>query len=126
MPTPFPGMDPYLEHPALWADLHNRFIAALADAMTPLVVPRYYVGLERRAYRLKPDDLALIGVLEVDVPMAEELGETFLEVREIAAGRLVTILELLSPVNKLSRWTVPTRPGRGDFGAGEPPAPFSA
>jgi len=102
MPTPFPGMDPYLEHPALWPDMHNRLIAALADAMTPLVAPRYYVGLERRAYLLKPDDLVLIGVLDVDVPMAEEVGETFLEVHEVANGRLVTLLELLSPVNKLS------------------------
>jgi len=22
MPSPFPGMDPYLEHPALWPDVH--------------------------------------------------------------------------------------------------------
>ena len=121
-------MDPFLEHPALWPDLHNRLIAALADAITPRVAPRYYVGLERRAYLLTPDDLALIGVpdvaviparsfepgirpawaeagvdvLEVDVPMAEEVGETFLEIREVATGLLVTVLELLSPVNKLN------------------------
>ncbi|MBM3227164.1 MAG: DUF4058 family protein, partial [Candidatus Tectomicrobia bacterium] len=23
MPTPFPGMDPYLEQPGLWLDVHN-------------------------------------------------------------------------------------------------------
>ena len=23
MNTPFPGMDPYLEHPILWADVHD-------------------------------------------------------------------------------------------------------
>ena len=55
MDTPFPGMDPYLEHPALWPDVHNRFIAAIADAAVPLVAPRYYVALERRGYLLKPD-----------------------------------------------------------------------
>ena len=45
MRTPFPGMDPYLEHPALWPDVHNRLIAAISDALTPLLAPRYYIGL---------------------------------------------------------------------------------
>jgi hypothetical protein len=121
----FPGMDPYLEHPALWPDVHNRLIAAIADTITPLVAPRYYVGLERRTFQLKPDDMALIGisdvavitprateaigplapagvaVLEVEVPMIDEVGENFLEVHEVGSGTLVTVLELLSPVNKL-------------------------
>src|SRR4051812_11731434 len=133
MRPPFPGMDPYLEHPALWPDVHNRLIAAIADAITPLVAPRYYVGLERRAYQLKPDDMALIGiadiaviaprvpetagplapagvaVLEVEVPMVVEIGENFLEVHEVGSGTLVTVLELLSPVNKLHG------PGRQDY-----------
>jgi hypothetical protein len=26
MNTPFPGMDPYLEHPALWPGIHARLI----------------------------------------------------------------------------------------------------
>lgn len=125
MDSPFPGMDPYLEHPALWPDVHNRLIAAVADAITPLVAPRYYVALERRTYLLKPDDLVLVGrpdiavvstrppaaippqaapqtaVLEVDVPMNDRVDENFLEIHEVRTGRLVTVLELLSPVNKL-------------------------
>ena len=44
----FPGMDPWLEHPAIWPDVHNRLIAAIADALVPLVDPRYYVGVESR------------------------------------------------------------------------------
>ena len=126
MPSPFPGMDPYLEHPALWPDVHNSLLAAVRDSVAPDVAPRYYVALERRTYVLKPDDLVFIGrpdiavvqrqeaaapraqvaaataVLEVDVPMADEVEETFLEVRDVATGRCVTMLELLSPVNKLS------------------------
>lgn len=98
--SPFPGMDPYLEHPALWPDVHNRLITAIADQLAPLVAPRYYVALERRTYLLKPDDVVFIGrpdvavvqrsehqdaggltasagptVLEVDVPMSEEVEE---------------------------------------------------
>lgn len=47
-------MDPYLEHPALWPDVRNSLIAAIRDALAPLVAPRYYVGLERRTYLLQP------------------------------------------------------------------------
>lgn len=118
-------MDPYLEHPSLWPDVHNSLIAAIRDALSPMLAPRYYVALERRTYLLKPDDVvfvgrpdiavvphrdphplrpmpvAEIGVLEVDVPMNDEVGENFLEVHEVATGKLVTVLELLSPVNKL-------------------------
>jgi hypothetical protein len=133
MDSPFPGMDPYLEHPALWPDVHNRLIAAIADTLTPLVAPKYYVGLERRMYLLKPDDVVLIGrpdiavverrsfspvlapatagvaFLEVEVPLNDEVGETYLEVHEVETGRLVTLVELLSPVNKLHRQ------GRSDY-----------
>ena len=31
MPSPFPGMDPYLEHPAFFPGVHDRFIAYLCD-----------------------------------------------------------------------------------------------
>src|SRR5215475_14127478 len=99
MQSPFPGMDPYLEHPALWPDVHNRLIAALADDLSERVAPRYYVGLERRTYLLKADDLVFIGrpdiaivpastapvvvpqpvatsitILEVDVPIQDEVS----------------------------------------------------
>ena len=30
MPSPFPGMNPYLEQPSVWAGFHNRLIVALA------------------------------------------------------------------------------------------------
>jgi hypothetical protein len=39
MPSPFPGMDPYLEHPALWPDVHDSVLAALRDTLAPLVAP---------------------------------------------------------------------------------------
>lgn len=120
-------MDPYLEHPSLWPDVHNRLIAALADDLSERIAPRYYVGLERRTYLLKADDLVFVGrpdiavaaaaevsvlapqpatsvtVLEVEVPMQDEVSENFLEIHEVKTGKLVTVLELLSPVNKLHK-----------------------
>ncbi len=29
MPSPFPGMDPYLEPPHLWPDVHHALISAV-------------------------------------------------------------------------------------------------
>lgn len=125
-------MDPYLEHPALWPDVHNSLITAMRDALAPVVAPRYYIGVESRTYLLKPDDLVFIGrpdlsvipsqephqlssrpladldVLEVDVPMSDEVEETFLEVHDVKTGKLVTGVEVLSPINKQGK-------GRQDY-----------
>jgi Protein of unknown function (DUF4058) len=49
MPTPFPGMDPYLERPVLWPDVHNGLIAELRNTLAPQLRPRYYVALEERS-----------------------------------------------------------------------------
>jgi hypothetical protein len=128
MESPFPGMDLYLEHPSLWPDVHNRLITAMADDVSERVAPRYYAGLERRTYLLKADGLVLVGrpalavaaaaevpvltpqpaatsvtVLEVEVPMPDEVSENFLEIHEVKTGKLITVLELLSPVNKLHK-----------------------
>ena len=34
MPSPFPGMDPYLEAPWRWPDLHHRLITQISDVLT--------------------------------------------------------------------------------------------
>jgi hypothetical protein len=127
MPSPFPGMDPYLEHPARWRDVHNSLIVAIRDALSPLVAPRYAVTIEARTYTLTTEDLALIGlpdvgvvqravreghagydgggpaVLDVTVPIAEEVEEIFLEIRDTSTHHVVTVIEVLSPTNKLAR-----------------------
>lgn len=124
MPTPFPGMDPYLERSGLWPDVHNGLIAALRDYLAPRLRPRYFVSIEERTYTVAPDDLVFSGradvaVVErkpinsddaleadadgaviVEVPLLDEVRETFLEIRSTANERVVTVLEILSPANK--------------------------
>lgn len=124
MPTPFPGMDPYLEHHDLWPNIHSRLIVALADDLAPRLRPRYYVAVEERTTRSSPDDVtfalrpdvAVIGMnqlneaavayrapgvaLTVQVPLPEEIRETYLEIRSVGDKRVVTVIELLSPTNK--------------------------
>jgi len=33
MPSPFPGMNPYLENPELWAEVQSWLIIAIADSI---------------------------------------------------------------------------------------------
>lgn len=125
---PFPGMNPYLEHPDLWPDVHNRLITMMANALTAQVRPYYYVAIEERVYWAGPksnlvgradvavveptdetiwprigETLTLYNPFLVDLPTAapdDEIREWYLEVREAAGGEVVTTIELLSPTNK--------------------------
>jgi hypothetical protein len=35
MLSPFPGMDPYLESPAIWPDVHHEIISENRATLTP-------------------------------------------------------------------------------------------
>ncbi len=125
----FPGMDPWLEHPGLWPDLHNALISAIREDLAAKVAPRYFVGIEQRTYVATPvEDIAMIrpdvlvgrtgsrkriskperrtaagvGVIEMDVevPVPQPVEEWFLEIRTVGEKRLVTVIEVLSPTNK--------------------------
>ncbi len=50
MSSPFPGMDPYPESRALWPDVHQRLITYSADALQPLLRPRYHARIGERLY----------------------------------------------------------------------------
>ncbi|WP_309242713.1 DUF4058 family protein [Limnofasciculus baicalensis] len=50
MQNPFTGMNPYLELPELWHQVHNRLIVAIADTIIPQIVPKYRVSIEERVY----------------------------------------------------------------------------
>jgi hypothetical protein len=129
MLSPFPGMNPYLERPELWAEVHNRLIVAIADVLGPQLRPKYRVGLEKRVYQAIEPESLLVGIPDVLVgtsqattqaassvavapplvqpvtvmlPMPEEVREGYLEVREVGTGEVVTVIELLSPKNKRS------------------------
>ncbi len=130
MPSPFPGMNPYLENPELWTEVHHRFISAIAMAIEGSLPPSYRVAIEKRIYTQVPDDSVLIGIPDVSVvskrsvstiptttlaetnsqgisdaititlPMAEEIRESYLEIRDMSTGEVITSIETLSPTNK--------------------------
>lgn len=70
VPSPFPGMEPYLERPALWPGVHFDLIGAVRDALQPLVRPRNYVSVELRTYSVGSEEFPLLGI-----PDAAGIGE---------------------------------------------------
>src|SRR5437899_3006980 len=56
MPSPFPGMDPYLEEPGLWPDVHHGIIAVARESLNAQLRPKYYVRVEERVYVSDQED----------------------------------------------------------------------
>lgn len=130
MPSPFPGMDPYLEQSAFWSSFHSRLIVAIADYIAPQIMPKYYIEVETRTYSHADSEL-LVGIpdavvfssvdksrlpqntiietssvailnrpQQVRLPARVEVKERYLEVREMGTDAVITAIELLSPTNK--------------------------
>jgi Protein of unknown function (DUF4058) len=129
MASPFPGMNPYLETPELWPEVHHLLISILAETLNSQLLPRYRVAVEKRVYQSDGDDTLFVGIPDATVerfrnapaytnapasvaipvtvmlPMPLEIREGYLEVRDVATKEVVTVIEVLSPSNK--------RAGRG-------------
>src|SRR5713226_8995673 len=56
MPSPFPGMDPYLEAPWIWPDVHHELISEIRAALNLTLRPRYVARVELRVYISDDDD----------------------------------------------------------------------
>ena len=50
MPSPFPGMDPWLEHPFLFPDVHDSFVTYLRDALNAVLPAPYVAALRARIW----------------------------------------------------------------------------
>ena len=126
MPSPFPGMNPYLEQDDAWHDFHEKFLPAIAERLVPQVRPNYIVKLDEHIYvhelpheprwLLGRADLAVgrspahdaerpaAGILEapaqVRLPVQDIERLAFLEVRDRHNRELITVIELLSPSHK--------------------------
>ena len=70
MPSPFPGMDPYLESPLHWRDVHHRLAAEISRRLSPRLSPRYVARLETRLVALSPDEEE-ISLLVPDVEVTQ-------------------------------------------------------
>ncbi len=127
MPSPLPGMDPYIETPDIWSDFHGDMAAEMRAELNRVLQPRYVARLTPHVtyeiveiaerHHIRPDvgswqpqppsgeranEVAVTtatsveSVVEMDIP----LRLYTVEVRETDTLRLVTAIEMLSPVNK--------------------------
>ncbi len=138
MPSPFPGMDPFLEEPALWPDVHHGLISEFQAALNQALRPRYHVRVEERVYvsddedpgrdviipdlrvsgrrvgrqstGASPEGRASTKRIEMTTLVEDEIHEARLNIIDSTDHSTVTIIEILSPSNK-----VPGSRGRASF-----------
>ncbi len=134
MTNRFPGVNPFLEAAGFWQGFHNKFITYMDEALNRVLPENYFAqtdvrtGLVSReadpaeyipdvmivkddrtriAYAHEP---ALATIEPVSIPLArievEEIREAWLEIRKLPDEELITVVELLSPSNKIGRGRV--------------------
>src|SRR5829696_2324423 len=131
MPSPFPGMDPFLENPGLWPDVHHGLISEIQAVLNRLLRPKYLVRVEERVYIsdetdpgrsvIVPDLRVAVGVgrefstfdpgggaaLEVEpivvtTLIEDDIHEARLEIIDRERRLVVTVIEVISPTNKVA------------------------
>jgi hypothetical protein len=85
-------MDPYLEHPQLWPAFQHQLLACLYQVLLPGLVDRYRARVGTRTYT---SEMALFTSV-----VKEDHAEEYIEVRNRSDGRLVTLVEVVSPANR--------------------------
>ncbi len=127
MPSPFPGMDPYIEHPEVWSDFHGALAEVIRSQLNEVIRPRYvarmtphmtYETVEIESKRVGYPDVGIwqpqpaaggaavasavitsapvISLVVAELP----LRLYTVEIRQVETMKLVTAIEILSPVNK--------------------------
>jgi hypothetical protein len=126
MPSPFPGMDPYLEGAPFWPVLHANLITAMQAELKRRVPRSYsvwsdvYIWLHEpdaktRTKRFEPDVFIseggtdaiakkalgqIIAPAATLLPAIRRKGNRYLKIMELHSDRVITVIELLSPANK--------------------------
>jgi hypothetical protein len=126
MPSPFPGMDPYIESSGYWGDFHGSMLSAIRAELNQRlpagyaasielfvwatepetarkkhpVEPDVYVREEKRRLRKTATAAALAAPLTIVFPTGQRKRRKHLQIVDARTRRVVTVIELLSPGNK--------------------------
>ncbi|MEX0641055.1 MAG: DUF4058 family protein [Pirellulales bacterium] len=125
MPSPFPGMDPYLEDPSVWPTVHQGLISAIWADLNRNLPPGYVARTNERVYVVHADRSiypdAIVTRLATVRPLAavaghaaaldaddaweiaiqdDEIREPYIEIVAAGGREVVTRIEVLSPANK--------------------------
>lgn len=127
MPSPFPGMDPYLENPLHWRGVHQRLLGAITETLNQELPNGLYADTEDRVVvtprrNIYPDISVLRLATAPNRPQDSRGRVATLEpssadqafyvrhetppvqrqvaLRTVENNELVTVIEVLSPTNK--------------------------
>ena len=70
MPSPFPGMNPWLEQEGLWLDFHTKFLTAINERLVGQVRPKYIVLIEQHIYVHEVTESRLVGIADLSLRTA--------------------------------------------------------
>ncbi len=93
MPSPFPGMDPWLEREFAFSGLQPSLIFLIEEALNAVLPEDMFASGNRRCWAEPVSQKRTIFI-------AEPWEQSYLEIRNADDERLVTALEILSPKNK--------------------------
>ena len=123
-------MDPFLEDPFFWPQVHSRLIVALSNELGAKLRPKYYAAIETRTYLDDEEGSIFVGIPDAIVFNAAKTGvptrfantatltatqpqrvhlvepievkERYLEIRKVGTHEVIVAIEVLSPKNKRS------------------------
>src|SRR5262245_45980032 len=127
MPSPFPGMDPYLES-WIWGDVHSSTVHQIRDQINPILPKQYFASVELYIRNIDPETeeralrepdvfvsepsarpkrksktsagAAVIAPHESRLPVTTR-KQRYVRITDHSGRRVVTVIELLSPSNKM-------------------------
>jgi hypothetical protein len=85
-------MDPYLEEDKLWSGFQHQLVHSLNQILLPGLMDRYRARVAQRHY---VNEQALFTSV-----LREEHHEQLIEIRQRSDGKLVTLVDVVSPANK--------------------------
>lgn len=128
MPSPFPGVDPFIEASGRWLGFHNILIAHCSELLNARLPEHYLAVVDERLELVELSDegrrrhrrpnvavvhdtnsgghsaagtsVTAIEPVSVTLPDYEEVAESYIEIVSLPNQELVTSVEILSPTNK--------------------------
>ena len=111
--SPFPGMDPYLESPDLWPDVHARLMTIFAEQLSPLLSPNYIAELNTQVVI---DQIVEEGPFNITAVLPDVVVTQPLDTRDpgmdgmwTASAQAVQTLTLAPPLILTAPVALPTR-----------------
>jgi hypothetical protein len=80
MPSPFPGMDPYLEDPFFWHQVHSQLIVALSHDLGGKLRPKYYAAIEISDVKERYLEIRQVGTHEAIAAIASRCPQSIVDV----------------------------------------------